>query len=313
MQPLICVSLGAIRTSLLIFIQRLSKPSSGFVYTATCGLIPFNILHISAAILVSIFRCTPIRTVWAAGGQTYTCLAPAVGYTLVAVGLAIDIAIFVLPAILVTRLDISSRKKLQSIVMFALGGGGCIIESLRFGQLHKAQTSPDITYNAGEILIYLFLQVVLGMLCCCAPAAKIFYTEFQCRGQTKFTDSRSTWTKAFGSCSNSQHEDTIEEATHVGSSEYSKENVQKPTGEAPASPTFGEWDHSPRNIVMDGRELCAAGENNRISRIMAMTRIMNLEEILRMDSWQSVSLGALPNEESSSSTRHGGSQIAERS
>ncbi|RVD83757.1 uncharacterized protein DFL_005535 [Arthrobotrys flagrans] len=155
------VAVGAIRTSLLLFIQRLSHTCSWSVHILATILLPINIIHILVAIFLSIFRCNPIKSTWDFNNLSYTCIPRAVNYTLVTIGLAIDLAIFLLPVVLVVRLKIKRKKKLQSIVMFALGGGGCIVECLRFSQLRDAETSSDITYTSSILIIFIFFQVIL--------------------------------------------------------------------------------------------------------------------------------------------------------
>ncbi|KAK6542245.1 hypothetical protein TWF694_006208 [Orbilia ellipsospora] len=110
---------------------------------------------------------------WTPGTPNTRCIGPNISYFLIAFGLAVDLAIFVIPAILVIRISITPQKKLQSIAMFAMGAAGCIIESLRFNQVYRLDTSPDLTYNLGVVNIFIFLQIILGMLCCCAPAARL--------------------------------------------------------------------------------------------------------------------------------------------
>ncbi|KAK6526057.1 hypothetical protein TWF281_011096 [Arthrobotrys megalospora] len=146
LQIALLIALGAIRASLLLFIKRLSKTSSRPIYVITSALVHISTIHITVSIFSSVFRCNPIDTPWTPGTIKYTCTNIAAVYLLVTVGLAIDALMFVLPAILIVSLHITKKKKLQSLVMFALGGGGCIIEALRFGQLQEAKISPDPTY-----------------------------------------------------------------------------------------------------------------------------------------------------------------------
>ncbi|KAK6520161.1 hypothetical protein TWF506_000445 [Arthrobotrys conoides] len=174
LQIALLIALGAIRASLLLFIRRLSKTSSKLIYTITSVLVHISTTHITVSIFSSIFRCNPISTLWTPGTIKYTCTNIVAVYVLVSVGLAIDALMFLLPAILIIDLHITKKKKFQSLVMFALGGGGCIIEALRFGQLEEARASLNPTYSSGKVVIFLFIQVVLGMLCCCAPSIKAF-------------------------------------------------------------------------------------------------------------------------------------------
>ncbi|KAF3929530.1 hypothetical protein ABW19_dt0203661 [Dactylella cylindrospora] len=279
MQIPLFISLGAIRTSLLLFVQRLSRNASRTLYLILYALIPFNIVHITVATFVSIFRCNPISDVWNLDTLNYSCMHPAVGTTLVAFGLAIDIAIFILPAILVVRLNISKKKKLQSIVMFALGGGGCIIEGLRFDQLNTARYSPDITYTSAVVMIFIFFQAVLGMLCCCAPAVKVF--------ATRLTDSRFKCSKHLGShsddlrgtagrdASKARH---LEDDLERGQEESSKRTSMLPTSAERSTP-----EQPAEDIEMDIQRSGVTSESSKKDGAVVVERIMDLKEILKMD------------------------------
>ncbi|EPS41799.1 hypothetical protein H072_4297 [Dactylellina haptotyla CBS 200.50] len=174
---------------------------------------------------------------------------------------------------------------MQSIIMFAMGGCGCIIESLRFGQLHKAQISPDITYNAGVIVMYLFLQAILGMLCCCAPAVKtiavrISDTTFKCTINLR------------------SHSNDIFEPGDVAQDIGNNENSMHDRGGAQTSP-FDEVtiESVELGYLQDNTEIdlqrsgsSAASDYHSNINIVAVQRIIELEEILKLDDNKSPAL-----------------------
>ncbi|KAK6355747.1 hypothetical protein TWF718_000135 [Orbilia javanica] len=275
------VAVGTIRTSLLLFIQRLSHTCSWSVYIIATALLPINIIHILVAIFTSIFRCNPVRTIWDYNSLSYTCMHRAVGYTLVTIGLAIDVAIFVLPAILVVRLNITRKKKLQSIVMFALGGGGCIVEGLRFGQLRDAETSDDITYTSGIIIIFIFFQVVLGLLCCCAPAMKVFAastfaSKFKC---TKYLVSDST--------EDVRETDPTRDPPSVARNPEGRDLESAPESfyeEASISESAG-WVPATERIEMETRNPDVENDiKDEHGMVVKERKILDLKEVLELDS-----------------------------
>ncbi|KAK6530609.1 hypothetical protein TWF281_007449 [Arthrobotrys megalospora] len=253
----------------------------------------------------SIFRCNPISAFWAIGKLTRTCMPSTIGYTLVTIGLAIDIAIFALPAILVVRLNIAKKKKLQSIVMFALGGGGCIVESLRFNQLYEADRSHDITYNSGKINIFAFIQVVLGMLCCCAPAIKVF--------AVRLFDSRFECSKCLRAHSDDLRETATRDASNARNPEdgiesgYERESI---FGDASTPSEFTGRGPSAVNIEMDMRGSGATGEDNDKYGTIVTERIMDLKEVLKISN-EKVSLAVSWDGEASRSTRSNSSRTYE--
>ncbi|KAF3312322.1 hypothetical protein TWF173_007300 [Orbilia oligospora] len=298
------IAVGAIRTSLLLFIQRLSYACSWSIYLLTTGLIPINIIHVLIAIFVSIFRCNPIRSTWDFDSISYTCIPRAVTYTLITIGLVVDIAIFLLPAILVIRLDIKRKKKLQSIVMFALGGGGCIVEGLRFGQIREAETSSDITYTSGVIMIFIFFQVILGMLCCCAPAIKVFAastfaSKFKC---TKYFISESS--------EDVRETDPTRDPPSVARNPEERDLESAPESfyeEASISEAMG-WEPSTEGIEMEIQDSDAARDKqDKSGTVVKERKILNLKEVLELDSQKRAALEVPPGSEGLGSARSGSS------
>ncbi|KAF3233248.1 hypothetical protein TWF192_002448 [Orbilia oligospora] len=298
------IAVGAIRTSLLLFIQRLSHACSWSIYLLTTGFLPINIIHILIAIFVSIFRCNPIRSTWDFDSISYTCIPRAVTYTLITIGLVVDIAIFLLPAVLVIRLNIKRKKKLQSIVMFALGGGGCIVEGLRFGQIREAETSSDITYTSGIIMIFIFFQVILGMLCCCAPAIKVFAastfaSKFKC---TKYLISDST--------EDVRETDPTRDPPSVARNPEERDLESAPESfyeEASISEAMG-WEPSTEGIEMEIQDSDAVkNKQDKSGTVVKERKILNLKEVLELDSQKRAALEVPPGSEGPGSARSGSS------
>ncbi|KAF3276374.1 hypothetical protein TWF970_006331 [Orbilia oligospora] len=281
LQIALLIALGAIRASLLLFIRRLSKTSSKPIYMITTILVHISTAHITVSIFSSIFRCNPISTIWTPGAVKYTCTNIVAVYVLVSVGLAIDALMFLLPAILVIELHITKKKKIQSLVMFALGGGGCIIEALRFGQLQETKTSPDPIYSAGKVVIFLFIQVVLGMLCCCAPSIKAFGTRVI---NSKFKH------QSFESYSDNIGANIARE---IGNTTYPQDNIEigdnSRFGENSAQSFEG---HIEMDTQQNGKDGAAVGG-----------RIMDLKEVLKLYSEETNSLSAIQSNKASQNSR----------
>ncbi|KAF3132664.1 hypothetical protein TWF594_009482 [Orbilia oligospora] len=215
-----------------------------------------------------------------------------------------DIAIFLLPAILVIRLNIKRKKKLQSIVMFALGGGGCIVEGLRFGQIREAETSSDITYTSGVIMIFIFFQVILGMLCCCAPAIKVFAastfaSKFKC---TKYFISESS--------EDVRETDPTRDPPSVARNPEERDLESAPESfyeEASISEAMG-WGPSTEGIEMEIQDSDAAKDKqDKSGTVVKERKILNLKEVLELDSQKRAALEVPPGSEGPGSARSGSS------
>ncbi|KAK6538430.1 hypothetical protein TWF694_010015 [Orbilia ellipsospora] len=257
--PLV-ITLNIIRISLLQFVKRLSRDTSRCVYLVATAIIPFIILYSVTTIIVAMLRCTPVRAQWTPDIKNAHCLSPIPGFIFIAIGFALDLFIFALPAILVVNLTITRKKKFQSVFMFALGGAGCIIECFRFQQLHKAITHPDITYNMAIFITFFYFQVVLGLLCCCAPALKAFASNLN--------DSIFRRSSYLGSESNGMREGVVGENNDENSSRRDLE----------IAATGVENSFAIEVIEMESKISSNYDEN----KTLALQKIMDLEEVMRI-------------------------------
>ena len=109
-----------IRISALHVIRKLF--SNRLVYKLSITLICLSILYGGATILSALLICRPIRASWdtnipgRCGNQTVAYVS------LEVVGLAIDIAILVLPWPLTMNLQLDRKKKL--VILFIMSAGG---------------------------------------------------------------------------------------------------------------------------------------------------------------------------------------------
>ncbi|KAF3199795.1 hypothetical protein TWF106_010008 [Orbilia oligospora] len=188
--------------------------------------------------------------------------------------------------------------------MFALGGGGCIVEGLRFGQIREAETSSDITYTSGIIMIFIFFQVILGMLCCCAPAIKVFAastfaSKFKC---TKYLISDST--------EDVRETDPTRDPPSVARNPEERDLESAPESfyeEASISEAMG-WEPSTEGIEMEIQDSDAVkNKQDKSGTVVKERKILNLKEVLELDSQKRAALEVPPGSEGPGSARSGSS------
>lgn len=106
---------------LLFYIKIFPQKALHMIVYAVIGL---NVVYLIAFEVVSIFQCSPIRGAWLAwdGEFKATCRNINMQAWLAAVfNIVLDVATLVIPLPLLAKLSISTRKKVQIMIMFSLG------------------------------------------------------------------------------------------------------------------------------------------------------------------------------------------------
>jgi hypothetical protein len=113
-----------IKISILCFYLKIF-PSKAFRIT-TYILISANAAYFLVFELVTIFQCTPVEGAWTSwDGESFagTCLNVNLqAWVAAAVGIVLDVATIALPMPGLWNLNLSLKKKLQVMLMFAVGG-----------------------------------------------------------------------------------------------------------------------------------------------------------------------------------------------
>ncbi|KAJ2996333.1 hypothetical protein NUW58_g1005 [Xylaria curta] len=123
-------------------------------------------------------------------GQTWDELAAHVAGTTIfplywgvaqgAVGTILDIYIFVLPLPTLSRLNLSTKRKLQVSALFfvaILGVVGSTV-SLAYRALSIQGPNPDYTYNAGVLLNCNLIEMNIALIICSTPAFASFMRNY---------------------------------------------------------------------------------------------------------------------------------------
>ncbi|VUC30842.1 unnamed protein product [Clonostachys rosea] len=163
-----CVIITLIKTSLLIFywnifsVSRLQRNT--IIGTATACLIWFIVF-----LCLTIFQCHPVQYIWEKLNQKEYCIpSPPILLSMEITNLFLDIVILAIPTFVVSRLNLSTPKKVSVLGIFLLGLGVCAASIARMtaiwrppNVLHKIDTPQTILWST--------LQIGMAIICACLP------------------------------------------------------------------------------------------------------------------------------------------------
>ncbi|KIW80727.1 hypothetical protein Z517_07343 [Fonsecaea pedrosoi CBS 271.37] len=126
-----------------------------------------------AFILTSCFSCWPIAFYWdktIKGGHCIDLMA--FWFSLSGFNIVTDLAVWVLPMPVLKSLRLPRKQKFSLIVVFSLGGFGCITGMLRLHALYIASISTDLTYDNVGAATWSAAELNVGIMCACIPAMR---------------------------------------------------------------------------------------------------------------------------------------------
>lgn len=131
-----------LKNSILIFFLSLSKTDKMFRWAIYATMFVVNAAGI-ALTFVNIFQCNPVSAaIWSQEMDTATCTDIVTIYLSSApVNLITDIAIFLLPVPILTKLRLPRKQKIILIITFSFGVFTAVVDVIRVAYLQSAATS----------------------------------------------------------------------------------------------------------------------------------------------------------------------------
>lgn len=142
----------------------------GLTVAAACAFIP-----------VTIFQCTPIPGAWLRWDGTYEaeCRDVMVQALWAAVAsIVLDIATIGLPMTELWGLNLSIRRKIGVMLMFALGLFVVVVQVLRILFLVKFSSTTNFTRDYTSTSVWSNVEVYVGIMCGCFPHIRALLTHF---------------------------------------------------------------------------------------------------------------------------------------
>ncbi|KAH6662166.1 hypothetical protein B0J14DRAFT_611015 [Halenospora varia] len=155
------------RISVLFFYLRVIPGDRFSRMTKIC--IGWMMCHFFGFLMAVVFQCVPISTSWD-NDVKGRCVNPqALGFSGAGAGLFEDLVLIILPVSEFKTLTLNYRKKATLMFMFALGSFTCIasILRLRFMVNYGHGTSPDVTWEQVDVVIWSEIEAYAAVICAC--------------------------------------------------------------------------------------------------------------------------------------------------
>ncbi|KAF2136680.1 uncharacterized protein K452DRAFT_202007, partial [Aplosporella prunicola CBS 121167] len=178
------VSTGLTKISILCFYRRMEVGiiKNWFLYTVWTA-IAFVFAYMSAFLLTLFFGCRPTSSYWNkvdpswAKTHQYHCLDEGANMLVACVVCIVqDFIVFVLPLLLLRKLETSRRQKIALAVIFGVGFLLCITSILRIVFIYNIfYRTYDTTWAATPAYVVTAIEAHLATICASAPALKFFF------------------------------------------------------------------------------------------------------------------------------------------
>jgi len=139
-------ALSLTKISILFFYLKVF-PGRGFRYCVYV-LVACNVCYAIIFDFMLAFQCHPIAGAWKAWDGTFEakCISINVmGWTAAALNIVLDLAVIILPLPELFRLSMSLRKKVQIIMMFAVGFFVTFVSIIRLRSLVEFGNTQNVT------------------------------------------------------------------------------------------------------------------------------------------------------------------------
>ncbi|KAK9413399.1 putative G-protein coupled receptors family 1 profile domain-containing protein [Seiridium unicorne] len=151
----------------------LKKPP--VIYWSAIFLIISNFTFYLASTFLEIFSCQPIAKSWdplITDGHCIDILALNVAAS--TINTVSDITILILPQLVIWRLNVSLKRKLEISIIFLIAIFACVASAIRLVYTVQLQHSPDITYYTWFCGLWSIPEMACGIVVACLPVSKGF-------------------------------------------------------------------------------------------------------------------------------------------
>ncbi|KAB5522976.1 CFEM domain-containing protein [Coniochaeta sp. 2T2.1] len=170
-------ALSLTKVSILFFYLKVF-PGKRFRYVVYT-LIAANICYAVVFDLLLAFQCHPIAGAWLSWDGTFhaKCISINIlGWTAAAINIVLDLAVIILPLPELFRLSMSLRKKVQIIMMFAVGFFVTFVSIIRLRSLVEFGNTQNVTQDYVEVGYWSTIEVPVGIICACMPAVRSLFS-----------------------------------------------------------------------------------------------------------------------------------------
>ncbi|KAJ2972262.1 hypothetical protein NUW58_g9222 [Xylaria curta] len=168
------VVIVSVKWSILAFYRRIF-PQRWF-HLALLGVAVFMGAWMFTTVFAIIFQCLPIEFNWDQTIESGHCIA--IGqFALVTsiLNVVTDVSILVLPLPLVWELNVTPRRRWTLSVLFALGGGACVVGITRAAWIGRLNATVDPTWDNVTAVYLSTIEVLVGFLVSSIPSYPVLF------------------------------------------------------------------------------------------------------------------------------------------
>ncbi|KAI4861116.1 hypothetical protein F4820DRAFT_452211 [Hypoxylon rubiginosum] len=176
------VIIVTIKWSILAFYQRIF-PQHWFRW-ALVGVALFMGAWMFTTVFAISFQCIPIEYNWDMTIDGGHCInIGQLALVTSVLNVITDVAILVLPLPLVWKLNVTRQRRWGLIILFALGGGACVVGITRAGYIGDLNATVDPTWDNVPAAYLSAIEVLAGFLVACIPSYPVLFRRIKSKTQ----------------------------------------------------------------------------------------------------------------------------------
>ncbi|KAK4664828.1 uncharacterized protein QC763_508010 [Podospora pseudopauciseta] len=169
------VQCGA-KLALLLLYRRLAPQ---LWYQITVYVVMFIVVGSSFAIMfAAIFPCNPVQSAWDISIPGECINRPALYQATAILGAITDLMVLAVPIPIVVKLHVPLKHKIALIAAFSVGGITSFTSIMRLHALIVSMGDIDQSWGGGPVLLWIFAEANLSVICGTLPTIKPFLNHF---------------------------------------------------------------------------------------------------------------------------------------
>ena len=165
-------SIPCTKLSICLLYRRLFERAGRAFNIALYTLMALIAAYYSAAVLTTLFECTPIAKAYEKSLPGYCIDSGTFFFTNAGFNIATDIAIMVLPLPVIRSLHLPNRQKVILSLVFAVGLLATATSIYRLFTLHLSAQQEDPTWVIGPGVLWSAAEMNVAIICACLPVLK---------------------------------------------------------------------------------------------------------------------------------------------
>ncbi|OLN88357.1 hypothetical protein CCHL11_00225 [Colletotrichum chlorophyti] len=172
--------LGALpvtKISILLFYLKIFPRKQ--IRVACWVLIGLNVAYFITFELISIFQCRPIEGAWRGWDKEFPAKCNNIniqGWMAAVLNILLDLGTLILPLRELSKLSLSTKKKVQILLMFSVGFFVTIVSVVRLHSLANYATTNNATQDYVEVGYWSTIEVPVGIVCASMPAIRSLFS-----------------------------------------------------------------------------------------------------------------------------------------